>query len=223
MDRIGALARCIDAAREYGERSLHPLGTPRIERGQQVRKRHAMILRNLLTGSFLAMALLTQGAIALSCCGERTSVTILARGPAGLRIEGKGSEVSVEEDASTLLFSVPLAPLETGISLRDRHLREILEAEKYPSATLRVSRSALRFPGKHDPAEGTADAELTLHGQSRPVKVHYRAELGTGDITRVRGSFQLDMRDFDITAPSYLGITLAPKVEVRVEVAVKGA
>ena len=55
------------------------------------------------------------------------------------------------------------------------------------------------------------------------MKVHYRAELGAGGIRKVRGSLQLDMRDFDIKAPSYLGVSLAPKVEVAVELALKGS
>lgn len=182
-----------------------------------------MNMRNLLTGCFLAIALLTEGAIALSRARERGSVTILARGPAGLRIEGKGSEIALEEDASTLVFKVPVAPLETGVGLRDVHLREMLEAEKYPAAILRVPRSQLTFPKEHEPAEGTAECDLTLHGESRPVKVQYRAELTAGGIIKVWGSLQLDMSDYDIKAPSYLGVTVAPKVEVKVELAVKGA
>ena len=182
-----------------------------------------MNTQNLLTGAFLGVALLTEGAIALSCCGEKSSVTVVARGPAGLRIEGKGSEVSVEEDGLMVTFKVPLAPLDTGIGLRDLEMREMLEAEKYPAAILRVPRAALTFPRENEPAEETVDGELTLHGQSRPVKVHYRAELARGDVAKVRGSLLLDMRDFDIQAPSYLGMTVAPKIEVKVEVSVKRA
>ncbi len=181
-----------------------------------------MNTRNLLTGFFLVVALLTQGAMALSRTGE-SSVTVLAHGPAGLRIEGRSSDVSLEEDASVLTFRVPIAPIETGIGLRDRHLRETLEAEKFPAAILWVSRSELTFPKEREPAEGTARGELTLHGQSRPVEVHYRAELGAGGITKVRGSVQLDMRAFEIKSPSYLGVTVAPEVEVKVELAVEGA
>jgi polyisoprenoid-binding protein YceI len=178
--------------------------------------------RNLLTGCFLGIALLTQGAMALSCARESSTVTVLARGPAGMRIEGRGSEVAVEEDGPALVFKVPLAPLETGIGLRDVHLRETLDAGKYPTAVLRVPRSSLTFPREHEPAEGTADGDLTLHGESRPVKVHYQAERAVDGMIKVRGSLQLDMRDFDIKAPSYLGVTVAPKVEVKVELAVKG-
>ena len=181
-----------------------------------------MNTRNMLTGFFLVLAVLTEGAIALSSTKGNKSVTVLARGPAGLRIEGKGSEVSLEEDDSALTFKVPLAPIETGISLRDVHLHQMLEADKYPAATLRISRSQLTFPREREPVERTAEGELTLHGQSRTVKVHYRAELGAGGVTMVRGSFQLDMRDFDIKAPSYLGVSVAPKVEVSVELALTG-
>ncbi|TMA73067.1 MAG: YceI family protein [Deltaproteobacteria bacterium] len=182
-----------------------------------------MNTRNMLTGFFLVLAVLTEGAIALSSTKGNNSVTVLARGPAGLRIEGKGSEVSLEEDDSALTFKVPLAPIETGISLRDVHLHQMLEADKYPAATLRISRSQLTFPREREPVEQTAEGGLTLHGQSRTVKVHYRAELGAGGVTMVRGSFQLDMRDFDIKVPSYLGVSVAPKVEVSVELALTGA
>jgi len=179
-----------------------------------------MKLPNLLTGMFLAIAVLTQAAMAVS--GPSSSVTVLARGPAGLRIEGKGSEVVVEEGASAWTLKVPLTHLETGIALRDRHLRELLEAEKYPAAILRVSRSDLSFPKEHEAVEGTVEGELTLHGQLRPVKVHYRAELKPGGLTTVRGSFQLDLRDFDIRTPSYLGVTVAPTVQVEADLAVSG-
>src|SRR6267142_1540932 len=182
----------------------------------------AMNTRNVLTGFVLVVSLVGQGAIALSRAGE-SSVRVLARGPAGLRIEGKSSQIDFEEDASALTFKVPIAPIETGIGLRDRHLRETLEADKFPAAILRVSRSELTFPNEHDAAEGTAQGDLTLHGRSRPVQVRYRAERGAAGVTRVHGSVQLDMHDFEIKSPSYLGVSVTPQVEVTVEMAVEGA
>ncbi len=173
-----------------------------------------MNTRNLLTGFFLVVAAVTQGAIAVSSSVE-SSVTVLARGPAGLRIEGKSATVSFEEDASALTFKVPLAPIETGIGLRDRHLREMLEAEKFPAAILRVPRSELTFPKEREAAEGTARGELMLHGRSRPVEVQYRAERGADGIIRVRGSMKLDMRDFEIKSPSYLEVKAELAVEER--------
>jgi len=180
-----------------------------------------MNTRNVLTGFFLVVSVVGQGAIALSRAGE-SSVRVLARGPAGLRIEGKSSQIDFEEDASALTFKVPIAPIETGIGLRDRHLREALEAEKFPDAILRIPLSELTFPKERQPAEGTAKGDLTLRGQSRPVEVQYRAELAAGGVTKVQGALQLDIRDFEIKSPSYLGVTVAPVVEVKVELAMDG-
>src|SRR5207237_711008 len=74
----------------------------------------------------------------------------------------------------------------------------------------------------HGPAGGAGKGDLTLRGQSRPVEVHYRAELGAGGVTKVQGALQLDIRDFEIKSPSYLGVTVAPVVEVKVELAMDG-
>ncbi|HTO96671.1 MAG TPA: YceI family protein [Myxococcales bacterium] len=178
--------------------------------------------RLVLTSLFLALALVTEGALAVSWTRGAGSVTVVARAREGMRIEGKGRQISFAQDESALTFRVPLSPLETGISQRDLHLQKLLEADKYPEAILRVPRSELTLPAEQRPAEGTAEGELTLRGQTRPVRVRYLAELVPGGITKVRGSFHLDLRDYDIEAPSYLGIALTPKVEVRAELAVTG-
>ena len=179
-----------------------------------------MNTRNLLTGFFLLVATLTQGALALAQSGE-SSVKVLAHGPAGLRIEGASSNVSVAEDASAMTFKVAIAPIETGIALRDQHLRELLEADKFPDAVLRIPLSAITFPKKGKTAEGTARGELTLRDRSHPVDVRYRAELGSGGVAKVKGSLRVDMRDFEIKHPSYLGLGVAPEVDVQVELSVK--
>jgi polyisoprenoid-binding protein YceI len=174
---------------------------------------------NVLTGFFLVVSVVGQGAIALSRAGE-SSVRVLARGPAGLRIEGKSSQIDFEEDASALTFKVPLAPIDTGIGLRNRHLRESLEVDKFPDATLRVKLADLEFPKEGSPVGSQVTGELMLHGHSRPVPVHYRAERRDGGLTRIAGSLQLDMREFEIVPPSYLGIAVSPDVEVAIDLTV---
>jgi len=81
-----------------------------------------MKTRNLLTGALLLVAVLTQGAMALSRWGQ-SSVTILAHGFAGVRIEGKSTDVSLDQDASALTFKMPLAHSATGTFARFSRLR----------------------------------------------------------------------------------------------------
>src|SRR5215468_11045533 len=117
-------------------------------------------MQNLLTSLFLIVC-----AAQTALAPVRSEVTVLARGPAGLRIEGKSAEVSVDDETSALVFRVPIAPIDTGIGLRNRHLREALEAEKYPAAMLRVLREGLAVPRQGAPVENaTAPGELSLHG-----------------------------------------------------------
>ena len=61
------------------------------------------------------------------------------RGPGGFSLEGKTHQLKVEDDGSVVKFTVPLASLETGIGLRDRHMREkYLQVDKYPDAVLEL-------------------------------------------------------------------------------------
>src|SRR2546427_9085915 len=96
-----------------------------------------MHTRSLFSGMLLLVAVLTEAAIALSHSRE-SSLTVLAHGPAGLRIEGKNAGVLVEGDASALTFKMPIAPLDTRIRLRGRPPREMLEEGAVPAAILRV-------------------------------------------------------------------------------------
>ena len=164
------------------------------------------MIANSLTSFFLLAAVVLTGA-----------VTIVARGPAGLRIEGTSAEVSVDEEASALIFKVPIPPIDTGIALRNRHLREALDVDRFPVALLRVRRADLNVPTAAAPTEGTATGELTLHGQSHPVTVHYRAQHGDDGVTRLHGSLRIDLREFGVKLPSYLGVAVAPEVDIEVE------
>jgi polyisoprenoid-binding protein YceI len=171
--------------------------------------------RNVLTGTVVGVALLITYALAFAGPREQDSVEVVATGPGGIRIDGRGSAVSVKEDGAALTFSVPLSPVETAVGRRDAALRQALEADRFPAATLRIPRSELRFPTEYHPAEGAADGEFTLRGVSRPVKVHYTATTTPAGTVRVRGSLQLDLRDYSVDALSVFGVPIASLVEVR--------
>src|SRR2546426_5918314 len=106
-----------------------------------------MHTRSLFSGMFLLVAVLTEAAIALSHSRE-SSLTVLAHGPAGVRIEGKSAGGLVEEEASPPTFKMPIAPLDTRIGLRGRHPREMLEAEEVPCSIFPISLSQPAVPQK---------------------------------------------------------------------------
>jgi polyisoprenoid-binding protein YceI len=156
-------------------------------------------------------------ALPLLCAAARVvgepTAGFRGRGPGGFSLEGKTHQLRLEDDGTLLRVVVPLAGLQTGISLRDRHMREkYLEVERYPDAVLEVRWAAVRVPGDGQTTEGTAPAKMSLHGQTRDVQVTYRI-VRSGDRHQVSGRIPLKITDYGITIPSYLGVTVQPDIE----------
>jgi polyisoprenoid-binding protein YceI len=149
-------------------------------------------------------------------------VTFQVAGPAGLKIEGTTGDLQVTEDSGTVVITIPLANLTTGIALRDRHMKEYLEIPKYPATTLAIARSALKIPTSGERVEADAPGTLTLHGQTKPVSVHYDTKWD-GSAFATHGKVHLVMTDFGINVPSYLGVTVKPDVDVNANFKVTGS
>ena len=146
-----------------------------------------------------------------------SQVSFVALGPAGMRIVGTSSDLSISDDAQNVAVTVPLGNLKTGIELRDHHMRDkYLEVGKYPNAELVVPKSAIHYPSGSQTSSGDATGTMKLHGKTKSVSFHYIAR-GDGGTTHVGGTVHLDMRDFGIDVPSYLGVTVKPEVDVEVK------
>jgi polyisoprenoid-binding protein YceI len=115
-------------------------------------------------------------------------------------------------------LAVDLRTLDTGIDLRNEHLREkYLEVDKgagYEQAVL----SDVELQGLNPDApqgKGTFSGSLALHGVRKtvtgPVEVR---TAGTG--LRVRASFPVNLPDYNIDKPRYLGVGVKDTVQVTV-------
>jgi polyisoprenoid-binding protein YceI len=150
-------------------------------------------------------------------------VSFLAAGPAGMKIEGTTNDLTLAEQGDNVVITVPLANLTTGIALRDRHMKEkYLEIAKYPSATMSVARSALKIPAGADKVEADAPSTVTIHGQTKPVTVHYESKRD-GSSFSTRGRFHININEFGIAVPSYLGVTVKPDVDVTASFRANGS
>jgi len=147
---------------------------------------------------------------------DTPSVVFRAAGPAGLKIEGKTGELDLKVRDDTVIVTVPLGGLDTGIALRNRHMREkYLETAKYPSAVLAVPRGALALPADGATTSAEASGQMTIHGRTRPVVIRYRVTR-TGSAYAVEGTVHVVMTDYGVSVPSYLGVTVKPDVDVVV-------
>jgi polyisoprenoid-binding protein YceI len=145
-----------------------------------------------------------------------SDASFIAKGPIGFKLVGRTQELNLQDAGSTVKIIVPLTHLETGIDLRDQHMRDkCLEVQKYPDAVLEVSWSAITLPEDGKSVSGKAQGKMTLHGKTRDVSFTYAVKR-TGSRYAASGSVTLDIRPFDIHVPSYLGMTVKPDIVTHV-------
>ena len=168
-----------------------------------------MVRRAFLATLLLAFPLL---AAATQVTGEPTA-GFHGRGPGGFGLDGKTHQLRIEDDGTTLKVIVPLAGLQTGIGLRDRHMREkYLQVDRYPDIVLELPWSAVKLPADGQTSEGTAQGKMSLHGKTHDVQATYRI-VRTGNRYQVTGNVPINLKDYDIDVPSYLGVTIQPDIE----------
>lgn len=143
------------------------------------------------------------------CLAATLDVSWQAVGSPGfIKIDGQGGKAECQLDAQGLgECSCALDAFKTGIDLRDHHMREkYLQTDKWPKASLKIASAAA----------GAFAGDLTLKGKTHPVKGAYELKDGA-----VEATFQVALDDYDVGVPSYLGVTVAKGVTVKVSGRVK--
>jgi len=115
-------------------------------------------------------------------------------------------------------LSVDLRTLQTGIGMRDNHMRdkylEVQRGDDFAAATL----DQIRLDGlDHENPAGKVKFRgvLMLHGTEREV-------MGTAEIKRaaeglrVQATFPVKVSEFDIPSPTYLGVGVRDQIGVTV-------
>lgn len=186
-------------------------------------------MRRLLTTAVTAGALAGLAALHAAAPAWRVvapAVVVTCPLTVGGRFEAKTKALSgrletTDASPSRLAgtLSVDLSTLETGISLRDSHLRdrylEIGKGDGFTHAVLSditlVARHVAGFEGRTE-----FTATLRVHGVTRPVA-------GQATVTRagrgvkVDATFPISLNAFAIPEPRYLGVGVRDEVRVRAE------
>jgi polyisoprenoid-binding protein YceI len=167
-----------------------------------------------LTGDLAANNLkITTGEVSVNC-------PLTVGGSFDAKTNAVSGEVSVASGAAEPLqgtLTVDLQKLQTGIGVRDRHMKdnylEVKKGDDFASARLEDIRV--------EALEGKTSFKgmLTLHGQKREVS-------GTATIKqngagyRVDASFPVRYADFGIPDATYLGVGVKEHVQVKVNFSV---
>lgn len=123
-------------------------------------------------------------------------------------------------DKSQLYFEVDLNTLDTGIGLRNRHMREnYLETDQYPLTWFkgRLVRAEKGTDGRY---QVQADGTMFIHGVEQPKSVG-----GTitrdGDVYHITSGFEVKLSDYKIKIPSIMFYKIDETMSLEVDFYVK--
>jgi polyisoprenoid-binding protein YceI len=155
----------------------------------------------------------TQGAVEFHATGV----------PSLLHINGKGTapsgDLQIDGTKVTGTLTADLTTLDSGISLRDHHMKEkYLEVGKFPNATLKVKDVTLPATWTMATPEVTDQpfkGLLTMHGVEKPIEGTFSiTKAGAGISTSAK--FNVQLSNYGIEIPKYLGITIKDDVPVEI-------
>lgn len=158
----------------------------------------------------------SKGAVTFKAIGNPSALTINGEGTGAdgtLKISG---DKAIEGE-----LKVDLKSFKTGLSLRDRHMRDkYLEVEKFPEA--KFTPTMVPWP---DPSLAATQAfkavpftgKMNLHGVEVPVEGTMSSTPGAGGKVDCEFDFKITLSDFKIETPSFADITVAGTVDVKVK------
>jgi polyisoprenoid-binding protein YceI len=129
-------------------------------------------------------------------------------------------------------IEVDLASLQTGIGMRDRHMREqYLETDKYPKTTFEITRiinAGDNVLEDQKPVEMVVEGNFTVHGVTRLIEVPVTAKLiketedtkarHPGDILHIQATFDVILSDHKINRPQFVFLKLDEKQRIDIDV-----
>jgi polyisoprenoid-binding protein YceI len=149
------------------------------------------------------------------------SVVFLSKAPLN-SFEGVSDKLKglVDLDKNLIDFYLDLNTLDTGIKLRDKHMRDnYLETKKYPFAEFTGQIMAYTSENSPDFSQATpvkVKGTFKLHGVSKELEISGTLQK-QADVLVLNASFNVLLSDYKIKKPSLVGYELADEQIVSIK------
>ena len=136
--------------------------------------------------------------------------------PSMLKIHGENSDLTgaltQNKGSCDGKFTTKLSAFSSGMSLRDRHLKnKIFEIDKYPEAELNFKSMSLKAG-----TTGTFSGTLKFHGTEKEVNGEVTPEISDKEI-KFKTNFKILLTDYGIQPPEFAGMKIENEVRVEVQ------
>lgn len=176
-------------------------------------------LFTLIVSILIAPSVYAAKVVKLDLANGKSQFTAVGN-PGFLKINGKGDgptgSLTITNNKLNGKIEVNLESLDTGMSLRNRHMKEkYLKTKDNPKAVLIFEDAKLShaFPSNKEKLENqNVMAVLNINNAKKPVTVSYTLK----NDSQLEAKFNIKITDFDIEIPSFMNVTVADNVDVEI-------
>jgi len=116
---------------------------------------------------------------------------------------------------SSLYFEVDLKTLDTGIGLRNRHMREnYLQTDKFPNASFKGKITNVT-PAAQGAINVDAEGEMFIHGVTKNIKISGLLTKSGNSDYNIKTNFTIKLSSYNIDIPSIMMVKLSEVIELK--------
>jgi polyisoprenoid-binding protein YceI len=133
-------------------------------------------------------------------------------------------KVQLAPDGTTKVMGrVPVASFKSDSDNRDEHMREVVNADKFPMASFKGTGKVAR-PAGAGTVRATLQGELEFHGIRHPLEIPVEISFASPDKAHVTSNFGFSLDTYEIDRPSLLLVKIDDlcKMEADFDVALEG-
>ena len=134
-------------------------------------------------------------------------------------VDAQGPSTEADE-ATPPRLTIQAASIDTGIKLRDKHLRsrDFLDVERFPEIEFRAERIDHQGQG-----EFRISGPLTIHGVTRPIELRGHVHEHGADIREIHATGTLDRYQFGVKSWYPPELMLSRKVKLELQLTLERA
>jgi polyisoprenoid-binding protein YceI len=125
----------------------------------------------------------------------------------------QGAARILPDGTAQIQVRAPATSFDSGNGNRDAHMKETVEADKYPDIKVKCL-AKLTGPTSQ---KATADCEITMHGASEKVSVPVDLTFDSPSSVHAVGTFAVSWDGFHIERPKLLFVPIDDKGDIKVD------
>jgi len=135
-------------------------------------------------------------------------------------VEGK-ARILPDGDAQVMV-RVPVESFDSGNVNRDEHMKETVEAARYPTIELKALGAGLTPPAKYPTTiEKRFKAQVTFHGVQQVMEVPVSVTFEAPERVHARTAFAVSVESFKIERPSLLFVKIDDAMKIEADLVFK--